>query len=77
MFHLSARCGATFRKIVFASFASFEEAKSAAYDLFVIAYFEDDTDYPGCADFITSSGALYAIDPAPRGAATPAPRMAC
>lgn len=42
-------------------FATFEAAE--AYALKIAAFYERDADNPGCADFITQAGTLYAIEP--------------
>lgn len=49
------------RKII--SFESFEAAERFAREVYDIAYFEADADHPGCADFITKVGTIFAIQP--------------
>lgn len=50
------------RRIV-ASAPSFADAVELARELFAVAFIEEDADFPGCADFITSTGGLYCIEP--------------
>ena len=50
------------RRDVISYFSTFEAAKDVALSLNPID-FEEDADHPGCADFITKDGTIYAIEP--------------
>jgi len=46
------------------TFPTFDEAVTGAHGLFKTVYYEEDADYPGCADFFAENGSIYCIEPA-------------
>lgn len=50
-------------KVTVATHETFDLCKAAVEATGVVAYFEADKDYPGCADFITDYGEIYGIEP--------------
>jgi hypothetical protein len=48
---------------VMATAPDFATAKQTAQTMFDIVHIDDDADFHDCADFITSSGEVFAIQP--------------
>jgi len=50
------------RRVAF-GFRNFREAEYAARQAYFPVSFDQDADYPDCADFMACDGRLYAIEP--------------
>jgi hypothetical protein len=50
------------RRII-GSAPSFADAVELAHELLPVLFLEEDDDFPGCADFITSTGLVCCIQP--------------
>lgn len=55
--------GAMLIKRSVVGFGSFDEALAFVRKAYDIVYLEEDADHPGCADFITKAGTIFAIQP--------------
>lgn len=58
-----SRLDSNAQRVLVGTWDSYAEAKHDAARLFEILHFEADPDFVDCADFFTSSGAVYAIQP--------------